>query len=64
MSIADPAILRMFSQHLPPARVRELQLMPELPLKDELVPLLLEVLSGIITVRVDFKVSFLCLDLG
>jgi hypothetical protein len=64
MSVADPAILRRFSQHLPPARVWELQFMPELPLKDELIPLLLEVLSGIITVRVNFKVSLLRLDLG
>ena len=64
MSIADPAILRGFSQHLPTARVWELQLMPELSLKDQLVPFLLEVLSGIITIGVDFKVSELRLDLG
>jgi hypothetical protein len=38
--------------------------MSKLPLKDQLIPLLLEVLSGIITVGVDFKVSELRLYLG
>ena len=38
--------------------------MPELPLKDQLIPLLLEVLSGIIAIGVDFEVSELLLDLG
>jgi hypothetical protein len=37
--------------------------MPELPLKDQLIPLLLEVFSGIIAIGVDFEVSELLLDL-